>query len=102
MNDEIVKHMLTGKDMTHLRKDGSQAEVHAHTRGFLSSLHQNISTLIVFFLIRSLISARLYFFVCSDFDFSISCADDLSWRREVSEGIVAGRGVSWLFWRLNT
>ena len=97
MNDVIVKHMLTGKDMTHLRKDGSQADEHAHTRGFLSSLHQNICTLIVFSHSEFDFST-LYFF-----DFSISCdAVDLSWRRDVREGIVAGRWVSWLFCRLST
>ena len=48
VNDLILKHVLTGKDVTHLRKDGSQAEVHAQARGFLSSLHKNICTFIVF------------------------------------------------------
>ena len=50
---------------------------------------------------------HVYSFFCrSEFDFidfSISCdAEDLSWRRDVREVIVAGRWVSWLFWRLNT
>lgn len=54
------------------------------------------------FLVLSLISA-CYNFSCSEFDSSISCdAEDLSWRRDVREGIVFGRWVSWLFCRLNT
>ena len=58
VNDLIAKHVLNDKDMTHLRKDGSQAEVHAQARGFLSSLHKVICTFI-FFLVLRLISARL-------------------------------------------
>ena len=72
MNDLIVKHVLNDKDMTHLRKDGSQAEVHAHTRGFLSSLHQNFCTLIVFPHSQFDFSTFI-FFVDSEFDFNISC-----------------------------
>ena len=102
VNDLILKHVLTGKDVTHLRKDGSQAEVHAQARGFLSTLHQDVCTLIGFSH-SEFDFCTFIFFVGSDFDFSISCdAEDLSWRRDVSEGIVAGRWVSWLFCRLNT
>ena len=102
MNDVIVKHMLTGKDMTHLRKDGSQADEHAHARGFLSSLNQVICLFISFYRFEFDFSMFIFFFR-SKFDFSIFCdVEDLSWRRDVSEGIVAGRWVSWLFCRLNT
>ena len=96
----ICFSLLTDKDITHLRKDGSQADVHTQARGFLSSLKQVICT---FFSHYEFDFSTFIVFCNSELDFSISCdAEDLSWRRDVSEGIVAGRGVSWLFCRLNT